>query len=311
MPRAPFSPLTAVPDVSIDSRSPLGIALVYGVLSGAYILLSDRLVARLFQDPGLTADVQTAKGWLFVVGSAGLIYWLVRRSRGELADINDRLDRALQQTSILHRILRHNLRNSCNVISGNAELLAARADGGVSPDDAEDCLAVIREQTDQLLAITEKTRTLRAVVLDDEPPMDLDLAALVRGRVAAARDRHPEADLRTSIPDRLVVESDPRLADGIDELLDNAVEHSDSDRPVVDVGLRRRPDGAAVLDIADEGPGMPEMERAVLEEGMETPTFHSEGLGLWIARTVCTTVGGKISILDNEPRGTIVRLVLS
>jgi len=291
------------------SGSPLDIAVVYGIVSGAWILLSDRLVAALIDDPGLATTVQTAKGWLFVAGSAILLFALIRHGQRTTERTNERLDRALRQTSILHRILRHNLRNSCNVISGNTELVSARADGGeLEAAEAEACLETIREQTDQLVTITEKTRLLRDLVLDDAPPEQADLAELLRERIEVARERFPAATFETTIVDAGTIETDPRIHRGIDELLENAVEHADSDDVTVRVALEEQFDGSIRLDVADDGPGMPGMERAVLEEGMESPMFHSEGLGLWIARTAVRNLDGDITIVDNEPRGTVVRM---
>jgi two-component system OmpR family sensor kinase len=314
-----------VADQSLYSGSPLDIAVVYGVLSGSYILISDRLVAATIDDPQLATTVQTGKGWLFVLGSAVVIYALVDRSRQSLERTNERLDRALQQTTVLHRILRHNLRNSCNVISGNAEIIAAnvRADGGETATaetedatgerqpgpDSEECLETIREQTAELVTITEKTRKLRDFVLEQESSEPIDLAELVRERIADAREQYPSATFETDLPGSLRLETDPRITEAIDELFENAVEHSDREEVTIQVELQRRPDGTVRLDVADDGPGMPEMERAVLAEGMESPTFHSQGLGLWITRTLVLAADGEIRIVDNEPRGTIVRIV--
>lgn len=317
-------------DQSLYSGSALDIALVYGIVSGAWILLSDRLVAALVDGESLTATVQTAKGWLFVVASSALLFALVHRSQRSRKRTNERLDRALQQTSVLHRILRHNLRNSCNVIAGNAELIAAHVEEGDGEGEADDeegaddeevstatgqgqraseeCLDTIRSQTERLATITEKTRLLRDLVLDEQPDQTVDLAAVVADRVEAARERYPEASFDVAAPPALQIETDPRIETAVDELLENAVEHNDRDRPSVAVALERRADGVVHLEVSDDGPGMPEMERAVLEEGMEGPMFHSEGLGLWIARTVVDNVGGEIQIVDNEPRGTKVRV---
>jgi signal transduction histidine kinase len=295
-----------------------------------------------------------------VLGSAVLIYALVDRSRQSLERTNDRLDRALQQTTVLHRILRHNLRNSCNVISGNTEIVAAkvRADGGASAPatgasvsaegesvsaqdertaaqderaatqdertaaaaddasaggshgpDSEECLETIREQTAELVTIAEKTRQLRDFVLEERSTETVDLVAVVHERVAQARERFPSAILETELPDELMTETDPRISEALDELLENAVEHSEREQVTIQIELDRNPEGTVRLDVADDGPGMPEMERAVLSEGMESPTFHSQGLGLWIARTVVHEADGEVHIVDNEPRGTVVRLL--
>ena len=55
------------------------IILLYIVVSGLWVLLSDRLIVELIEDTDARNWVATGKGWAFVVGSAGLLYWLIRR----------------------------------------------------------------------------------------------------------------------------------------------------------------------------------------------------------------------------------------
>lgn len=59
----------------IDVRT----ALVYALVGGLYILLSDRMVYLMVSDPDSITRIQTTKGWAFVLGSALLIFVLLRR----------------------------------------------------------------------------------------------------------------------------------------------------------------------------------------------------------------------------------------
>ncbi|MFA9518253.1 ATP-binding protein [Halopenitus sp. H-Gu1] len=135
---------------------------------------------------------------------------------------------------------------------------------------------------------------------------------MIDSRVAAVRESTPEVIIDTELPDRLELETDPRIEEALEELLENAVEHNDTDRPMVRIAMRSAVDGSVLIDIADDGPGIPEIEREVLEEGFEAPLFHSQGLGLWIARTLVVRLGGTVRIVDNDndPRGSVVRLML-
>ena len=57
-----------------------GTAAIYAVLGFAWIALSDRLVAALSPDPMVHLRLQTAKGSLFVLLTAALLFALIRRS---------------------------------------------------------------------------------------------------------------------------------------------------------------------------------------------------------------------------------------
>ena len=58
----------------------LRLALLYVAVSGAWILLSDRLLAWITQEPRLLTGLQTLKGWAFVVCTGALLFLLVRRA---------------------------------------------------------------------------------------------------------------------------------------------------------------------------------------------------------------------------------------
>src|SRR3954471_20590867 len=58
---------------------PAKVALVYLVAGLLWIFVTDRALVWLHLDPAAVLKVQTAKGWLFVVGSALLLYLLLLR----------------------------------------------------------------------------------------------------------------------------------------------------------------------------------------------------------------------------------------
>jgi len=55
------------------------VGISYLLAGVVWILLSDRALAAMVQDPGLLSQLQTLKGWFFVAASAGFIWWLVQR----------------------------------------------------------------------------------------------------------------------------------------------------------------------------------------------------------------------------------------
>ncbi|RPJ85803.1 MAG: hypothetical protein EHM13_00025, partial [Acidobacteria bacterium] len=60
-------------------RAALRVALVYTLVSAAWIALSDQVLARLIPDPQAYTFAQTFKGLGFVAASAAVIFALVRR----------------------------------------------------------------------------------------------------------------------------------------------------------------------------------------------------------------------------------------
>ena len=114
--------------------------------------------------------------------------------------------------------------------------------------------------------------------------------------------------LRTTVQDDLIVEGDAvRLRQLLDNLIGNAIGHSQS----VDVSARR--DGASiVVEVADEGDGIPaaDLER-MFEHGVRlTNDRPGSGLGLAVVRTIARAHGGEVEVDSTPGQGSTFRLVL-
>ncbi len=115
-------------------------------------------------------------------------------------------------------------------------------------------------------------------------------------------------------PDGLAAVGDPeRVHQVIANLLDNAIRHSPPHGRVV---VAARPERAGVtIEVADEGPGIPEQDAArVFERFYRSDAARSSaaggtGLGLSIAKWIVDLHGGKIAVESNRPRGC--RMIVS
>lgn len=83
--------------VGNQCRTALRIAAVYAVFGILYILFSDLILAALIDNPATITRVQTAKGWLFILSTAILIYWLVRRYLADMIRTNSLLVQSEQR----------------------------------------------------------------------------------------------------------------------------------------------------------------------------------------------------------------------
>ena len=279
-------------------------AAAYAAFGFLWVGTTDHLVERLFTDPVMITQAQTAKGWLFVGLSAVIVYALIDYNHRQLGHKNEQLDEALRQISVLHRVLRHNLRNSCNVIRGHAQLIESEGSNGV-----RESAGVIREYSDQLVELSDRTRLLRRIVTADPDAVEAaDLAATIDDRVAHARERHPNATIDVSVPEGMVVEVDRRLSTVLEELVDNAVVHNDAENPSVRIAVEREGSDAVVLEVSDDGLGIPQVERDALDLDRETPMNHSQGIGLLMVKTILDQAEGDLGIDDDESGGTTVRV---
>ena len=58
---------------------PLKIAVIYAIFSALWILLSDQILYFLVQDPEIITNIQMIKGWFFILTSALIIFFLLRK----------------------------------------------------------------------------------------------------------------------------------------------------------------------------------------------------------------------------------------
>ena len=214
-----------------------------------------------------------------------------------------------QTLDVLNRVMRHNLRNALNAIDGHAELLEDR---DLDPDARQASVAAIREQAASMQKIAEKTAEIRSIWNPTEAHEvwdRLDLEAVVE----TYQRRYPDAEITCSVANEgeIQVRNAKLLKKAIGEAVTNAIEHAGRSPPVVTVTTQRESDADQLrIRVADNGPGIPAVERQAIESGAETPLGHSLGIDLWLMEWITTTLGGELTITDNEPRGSVVTFQL-
>jgi len=203
------------------------------------------------------------------------------------------LKRRERHLGVLHRFLRHNLRNKLTVIEGNAEVLSRE----LEDDEGGVYASLIRGAAEDLIELGETAHELSRLVTKaegDRRPID------VRGMLSTLRsefeERYPEASVELQGGGGAYVRADWRLETVFEQLIENAVEHAGPS-----VTVRTETAGGTVrVSVADEGPGIPEEELVGITTDEEpTPIEHGTGFGLWLVRSVLDDYG---ATLHHEPR---------
>ncbi|NNE29671.1 MAG: HAMP domain-containing histidine kinase [Saprospiraceae bacterium] len=147
-------------------------------------------------------------------------------------------------------------------------------------------------------------------------PEDLDLNEVCEETLERMRNKHPFAlfSFSTEIGPHFINADRFGLESILTNLLENAVKYS-PDSPKIECHLRTDPVNL-ILSVSDHGLGIPVEERTkVLERfyrvGDErTRTTKGTGLGLYIVNQIIKAHKGSIRILDNEPTGTKIEILL-
>lgn len=212
------------------------------------------------------------------------------------------LVRREQRLQVFNRILRHNLRNDLNVVLGHADNLEE-----AYPDSADDA-GIIKRKASELIEISEKAREVgKTLDRGDRTKKHVDVTDCIERTCAEFRQTYPEATIRVDLPDSARVYADKTLEAAISEVVENAIEHSDCERPSVTVTLSLVEEEREWVEVTilDDGPGIPEEEREVLVEGEETALHHGSGLGLWLTNWIIGKFGGELAFDDDADGGSV------
>lgn len=223
-------------------------------------------------------------------------------------DITD-LIRQQHRLQVLNRVLRHNLRNEANLISGHTARLLDQFPG--DSGDAIGAAATIERAAADLESLAREAGEIGAVLSSSSQVDVVDSVPLVHGVVEAHRRESPRAEIRGEFPDEMVVRGNGHLRSAVNSLVENAIEHNPTEEPFVRVSIRPLDPGWAAIRVDDDGPRIPADERDILTGDLEaTQTQHGSGLGLWLAKWTAESYGGELRFAESAYGGNSVSLRL-
>jgi signal transduction histidine kinase len=213
-------------------------------------------------------------------------------------------------------VVAHDLRNFLAPLSLRVEVLRHRADSEQRADDARDAQAAARtisrlgRLVNDLLDVTR----IDQGVFHLQPQL-IDLGALTTEIAATLESPQHPILVRVQEGTRISVAADPaRLRQCLENLVANAVQQSPDAAAVsifVKVRKTQRENDTALVEIVDEGPGIPQdmlprlFDRYVTGEGRS----GGLGLGLYLAKRVAAVHGGDLTV--ESPPGKGARFMLT
>jgi two-component system, OmpR family, sensor kinase len=213
----------------------------------------------------------------------------------------------------------HELRTPLTSILANLELLEAGfASRAADPDEEEIVASALGSSRRMRRLVSDLLLLARADAGRGGARRDCDLAAIASAALAEVR---PVADghaLALQAPEPIMVEGNPDdLHRMVLNLLENGVRHTPRGSSVtISVAAL---DGEAVLEVADDGPGLPQeagdqlFSRFVRVGGpADLAVDAGTGLGLAIVKAVATSHGGDVTAARSQAGGAlfVVRLPL-
>ncbi|WP_214323957.1 sensor histidine kinase [Nonomuraea sediminis] len=249
-------------------------------------------------------------------------------ARDEIHDLADSVNGTLARLAAAMRQQRHFTSDASHELRTPIAAIRAEVEDAMhAPEDTSvtALAAAVLRSANRLEAIVGDLLTIERLEagqpIDREP---INLAELVTA--VCERRPQPHKDFEYSLePGVMVIGDRLRLARLLTNLIDNAERHAATtitfrvrQEPSPKPDAHRFPNGVAVLEVADDGPGIdPDRREAVFQRFARLDTARDRyaggtGLGLAIARQIAEAHGGTLRI-ENSAQGArfVLRLPLS
>jgi signal transduction histidine kinase len=224
-----------------------------------------------------------------------------------LIDVTDR-EMLRQRVQVLNRIFRHNIRNDLDVIRSHAEFALGNenGDGDGYGDRADESVERILQVTDDVARLSADARQIERLTRNSTADQSVvNLRHLAETVVEAVTRDRPDVSVTIDVPPVELALNRELLRFALQNLVDNAVEHNDSPSPRVAVRGTEREPGIRIV-VTDNGPGIPDAEWQVIDDGREGVHDHATSLGLWGTKWTVQKMGGELSRRDSESGAEVV-----
>jgi len=206
---------------------------------------------------------------------------------------------------VLGRVLRHNIRNELNVMRGYAQVLIDEAD-----DEQATFAEHILETCNSLEQTANNARDMQRVVQSRDSRKPVAVDSIVDDAVEQAREE--QSTTAEIVVDRETsgnVLAHPKLSTAVYHLVENGLEHGVEDQTAEQVRVTTyEDDGKTVIEVEDDGPGIPKDELSVLDRHGESALEHGSGVGLWLVDRVVEY--SEATIEFETKQGTTARIRL-
>ncbi len=208
----------------------------------------------------------------------------------------------------LIRVLTHEIMNTLTPVTSLAGTTVSLLDDPAAKDDVREAVTTIGRRSEGLMSFVAKYREFLHVPAPRVAAFPV--AELIDGVLTL--EKEALAGIATDVavqPASLTVTADRELLDQVlINLLQNAID-AVAESPEPRIGLSARMDfGRTVIEVRDNGGGIPESIRDQIFIPFFTTRRGGSGIGLSLSRQIMSAHGGEI-VADSDETGTRFRLV--
>lgn len=233
-----------------------------------------------------------------------------------IAQLLERLDRRNQELDHFAAKAAHDLKSPLTVIKGGADVLRTGWDRLPDSVRNEQLTAMGRAAQRAASMVDDLLALARLDEVDTGDPGETDAGDVLQAVLADARLEQKEL-VRVEGEFTRVAVPPADLKAAVSNLLDNARHYGRSPDGSLDLRILGKPESdRLVIDITDQGAGIPQAERARVFDpfyrlpGSKDVNPASTGVGLAIVRRAIERWGGRVELADGQHPGTTFRLAL-
>jgi len=224
----------------------------------------------------------------------------------------------LQKDEFLSQVS-HEVRTPMTAIRAFSEILLSEK--ALTDDAREKFVGTIHKESLRLTSLLDEILDLSALERGERTweniPTDPEAALDQALHVCDALARQNGTEIRTSsrVSDISLSAEPDRLSQVLINLISNAIKYNDAKEPVVSISSRLE-DDHYLIEVADNGTGIPEEERPRIFDKFyrgrlgETGPFAGAGLGLPISREIIARMNGRLELAVGEEQGARFRVIL-
>ncbi|MCZ4696318.1 sensor histidine kinase [Ancylomarina euxinus] len=310
-------------ELNIENR----VASIFVFFGALWIIASDKVLLLFNFDANFLTQIQTYKGWLFVIVTGFLIHALIKADRKKEVQLKKELNEAIIKSQESDRLksaflsnISHELRTPLNSILGFSELLKSPR---IECHEKEEYIDYINEGSNQLLAILNELieiskleSNLTQVVSQEFCLVSLlhELYPIYRFELEMNSNKNLSLELNLPNDNSYLVNSDRfRIKQIITHFLSNAIKFTLEGS--IELGYEERNDFVSIY-VKDTGIGIDKSEiLSVLKPFVQsdmttTKPYGGVGIGLTLCKELSVLLNGDVTIESELGKGTRISLDL-
>lgn len=292
-------------------RYSLYVTIIYLVVGGLWIYFSDILVSSLTDVEWIYTEIQTLKGWFFILVTGALLFILI-------SNYERRLSKKIKLQRAANDDLRLFLYKSSHILKGPVATILGLTTLGYNESETKKLKYIFQQiestanKTDAL--ISEELAKLTGIIESKTLIKRIDFNQIASRLLSDLNSKTKDGSITfiSEIEDVNLFSDENFLTIAIGNILENAILHSnDGESHEVVINVEKFKKGAKVR-ISDTGKGIGKEQLNRIFEMFYKGSYASEGsgLGLYISRLALKKIEGEIFVESVEGKGTDFIIIL-